>query len=45
MEFQLPVLARLPIDPKMAEAFDGGLMETVSTDSLNNVLDAIVKTE
>ena len=40
-EFGLPVLARLPIDPKVAEAYDNGLMETVGTDLLNDVLKAI----
>ena len=40
--FELPILARLPIDPKVAEAFDAGLMETVNTDSLNVALDAVL---
>ncbi len=40
-EFNLPVLARLPIDPKVAEAFDAGLMETVDTESLSGVISAI----
>ena len=39
--FNLPVLARLPIDPKVAEAYDNGLMETVGTDLLADVLKAI----
>lgn len=39
--FGLPVLARLPIDPKVAEAYDSGLMETVNTDALADVLTAI----
>ena len=39
--FELPVLARLPIDPHVAECFDAGLMETVNTDLLNPVLDAV----
>ena len=42
-EHNLPVLARLPIDPKIAEAFDGGLMETVDTTGVNAVIDAIEK--
>ena len=40
-EFNLPILARLPIDPKVAEAFDAGLMETVDTESLGGVVSAI----
>jgi len=41
--FDLPVLARLPIDPAVAEAYDNGLMETVPTDAINGVVDAIEK--
>ena len=41
--FNLPVLARLPIDPKVAESYDSGLMETVNTDALNLVIEAIEK--
>jgi len=41
--FDLPVLARLPIDPKVAEAYDNGLMETVDTDALAQVIDAVEK--
>ena len=40
-EFNLPVLARLPIDPKVAEAYDSGLMETVDTDVVSKVVEAI----
>ncbi len=40
-EFDLPILARLPIDPAVAEAYDNGLMETVNTDTLNGVIAAI----
>ena len=39
--FGLPVLARLPIDPSVAQAYDNGLMETVSTDCLNGALEVI----
>jgi len=42
-EFSVPVLARLPIDPKVAECFDGGLMETVSTDALSAAVEAVEK--
>ena len=39
--FELPILARLPIDPKVAEAFDAGLMETVDTEPLCVAVEAI----
>lgn len=39
-KWNLPVLARLPIDPAVAEAFDGGLMETVNTELLNGATEA-----
>jgi len=41
--FDLPVLARLPIDPAVAQAYDNGLMETVNTDAISGVVDAIEK--
>ena len=41
----LPVLARLPIDPKLADAYDNGQMETVNTDALSGVIEAIEKAE
>ena len=44
-KFNLPVLARLPIDPAVAEAFDNGLMETVNTDGLAGVVEAIKNAE
>ena len=37
-ELGVPVLARLPIDPKVAEAYDNGLMETVNTDLLADAI-------
>ena len=40
-EFDLPVLARLPIDPRVAEAYDNGLMETVNTDVMADVISAV----
>lgn len=40
-EHGLSVLARLPIDPKVAEAYDNGLMETVNTDGVSGVIQAI----
>jgi len=39
--FNLPVLARLPIDPAVAASYDGGMMETVNTDRVDNVIRAI----
>ena len=44
-QFGLPVLARLPIDPAIAEAYDNGLMETVNTDAVAQVLEAIQNAE
>ena len=42
-EHNLPILARLPIDPKVAESYDNGLMETVNTDGVASVLEALEK--
>ena len=42
-EFGLPILARLPIDPAVAEAYDNGLMETVNTDAVADVIEAVEK--
>ena len=42
-KLELPVLARLPIDPAVAEAYDNGLMETVNTDGVEGVIEAILK--
>ena len=42
-KFDLPVLARLPIDPSVAQAYDNGLMETVYTNDVDGVVDAILK--
>ena len=44
-EFDLPILARLPIDPAVAEAYDNGQMETVNTEALSAAVEAIEKTE
>ena len=41
--FNLPVLARLPIDPKVAEACDNGAVETLNTDKVAPVIEAIEK--
>ena len=43
--FNVPVLARLPIDPKVAQCYDSGLMETVNTDGVNGVIEAIENAE
>ncbi len=42
-EFGLSVLARLPIDPKVAECYDKGLMEMVDTEKVAEVIAAIEK--
>ena len=42
-EFGLPILARLPIDPKVAESYDAGKMEAVNTDGVSGVIEAIEK--
>ena len=39
--FGLPILARLPIDPAVAEACDNGLMETVNTETLAEAIEAV----
>ena len=44
-EFGLPVLARLPIDPKVAESYDNGKMEQVNTDAMAEVLKAVEQAE
>ena len=43
--FNLPVLARLPIDPNVAEAYDNGLMETVDTSAMADVVAAVEKAQ
>ena len=43
--FDLPVLAKLPINPKVAEAFDNGQMETVLTEGVDAVIQAIENME
>ena len=42
-EFNLPILARLPIDPAVAQACDHGLMETVDTGILKDAVAAVEK--
>ena len=44
-EFGLPVLARLPIDPNVAQCYDNGLMETVDTSNVGGVIEAIEKAD
>ncbi|MDD7387136.1 MAG: Mrp/NBP35 family ATP-binding protein [Firmicutes bacterium] len=44
-KFGLPVLARLPIDPAVAQAYDNGMMETVNTDALAQVVEAVHRAE
>ena len=43
--FGLPILARLPIDPSVAFAYDSGLMETINTDKVAGVIEAIEAAE
>ncbi|MBE6944848.1 MAG: Mrp/NBP35 family ATP-binding protein [Ruminococcaceae bacterium] len=40
-QYDVPILARLPIDPSVAAAFDAGLMETVDTSELNAAVEAV----
>ena len=42
-QFDLPVLARLPIDPNVAHCYDSGMMETVDTSKLDKVMDSVEK--
>ena len=42
-EFNLPILARLPIDPAVAQACDHGLMETVDTGIVKDAVAAVEK--
>ncbi len=39
--FELPILARLPIDPKVAEYYDNGLMEEMHCKEICSVVDAL----
>ena len=41
-KFNLPILARLPIDPKVAEACDNGAVETLNTDCVATVIEAVL---
>ena len=41
--YNLPILARLPIDPAVAAAFDAGRMEQVHTDALAQAVEAVEK--
>ena len=41
--FDLPILAKLPIDPKVAECFDAGKMEQVDTQAMGDVVAAVEK--
>ena len=42
-KFGLPVLAKLPIDPSVAQAYDNGQMELVYTNDVEGVIDEILK--
>ncbi len=39
--FGLPVLARLPMDPLVAQCYDSGLMETVDTSAISEAVEAV----
>ena len=41
-KFNLPVLAKLPIDPSVAQAYDNGQMELVYTNDVDSVIDEIL---
>ena len=41
----IPVLAHLPIDPRVAAYYDSGKMEQVNTDAVSGVVDAILALE
>lgn len=41
----LPILARLPIDPAVAESYDAGLMEAVNTDAISGAVQAVENAE
>ena len=43
--FDLPILARLPIDPVVAAAYDSGRMEEVNTVNVSGVIEAIEAAE
>ena len=40
-ELNIPILARLPIDPEVARCYDNGLMETADTSKMDNVMEAV----
>jgi len=42
-QYHIPVLARLPIDPKLAALCDAGTIETVETDLLDAAIEYITK--
>ena len=44
-QFELPILARLPIDPKVAEAFDEGRVEELDTSKVSDVITAVKNCE
>ncbi|ADJ25792.1 ATPase-like, ParA/MinD [Dehalogenimonas lykanthroporepellens BL-DC-9] len=41
--FKLPLIIRLPIDPKLAELCDAGKIEHYSSDAINNIGTAVVE--
>jgi hypothetical protein len=41
----IPVLAHLPIDPRVAAYYDSGKMEQVNTDAVSGVVEALLTLE
>ncbi len=39
--FRLPILAQLPIDPKLAEAYDAGRMESIDVSPFDSLVSAV----
>ncbi len=44
-EYHIPVLARIPLDPKLSALCDAGTVETVETDALDAAVDIITKND
>ena len=44
-QMNLPVLARLPIDPTVAACYDSGNMESVNTDAIAGAVEAVKNAE
>lgn len=44
-KYEIPLLAKVPIDPEVAELIDGGAVETLKKDWLDGVVKAILATD